>query len=132
MVIKVLIVDDTRTVRFQLKEMVAGMGYEVDEAADGVEALERVRESRPHIILMDVMMPNMDGIESCRRLKGDPATREIKVIMVTTKDNYQKVTEAFKARCDDCIMKPVKAAELKAKLETMSKMVRAISILRSL
>ena len=132
MTIKVLIVDDTRTVRHQLKSLVSEMGFEVDEAADGVEALTKIREDNPHIVLMDIMMPNMDGIECCRQIKGDPATRDAKVVMVTNKGEYQKVTESFKARCDDYIMKPIQESELREKIEEMAKRVNAIMTLRSL
>ncbi len=132
MPVKVLIVDDTRTVRYQLKALVSGMGFEVDEAADGAEALEKIREDKPHIVLMDIMMPEMDGIECCRRIKSNPETRDAKVVMVTNKGEYQKVTDAFKARCDDYIMKPIQESELREKLEEISKTVTAILTLRSL
>ena len=132
MAIKVLIVDDTRTIRFQLREMLGGRDFEVDEAGDGMEALERIRADKPHIVLMDIMMPNMDGIECCRRIKNDKSSKDIKVIMVSTKDEYPKITEAFKARCDDYITKPIKKIELLNKIDDLSKMVKAKMTLKSL
>lgn len=130
-IIKILVVDDTRTIRFHLKSLLSRMGFEVNEAYDGLDALASIKESKPHIVLMDIMMPNMDGIECCRQIKNNPETRDIKVMMVTTKDEYKKVTEAFRARCDDYITKPVEEEELKRKLDELSKMVRTVLTLRS-
>ena len=132
MAIRVLIVDDTRTIRFQLREMLAGKDFEVDEASDGMEALMKIKAHKPHIILMDIMMPNMDGIECCRRIKSDPSIKDIKVIMVSTKAEYLKITEAFRAHCDDYITKPVKESEFLSKLDELTKMVKAKMKLKSL
>jgi two-component system, OmpR family, alkaline phosphatase synthesis response regulator PhoP len=132
MSIRVLIVDDTRTIRYQIKEMLSGKDYELDEASDGLEALVRIGHNKPHIVLMDIMMPNMNGIECCKRIKGDASIKDIKVVMVTTKGEYQKVTEAFRAHCDDYITKPVKESELLSKMEEISRMISARMKLRSL
>ena len=132
MAIKVLIVDDTRTIRYQLREMLSGKEFELDEAADGVEALAKIRADPPQIVLMDIMMPNMDGIECCRRIKADPNMKDIKVVMVSTKSEYLKINEAFKAHCDDYITKPIKEIELSNKMKELSKMVHARMTLQSL
>ena len=127
---KVLVVDDTRTIRFQLREMLHRMKFEVMEASDGTDALIKIRGEKPHIVLMDIMMPNMDGIECCRRIKDDPKTKDIKVVMVTAKGDYAKVNEAFRARCDDFITKPVAENELASKLEDLSRFVHASMTLK--
>ena len=132
MAIKVLIVDDTRTIRYQIREMLAGTDYELDEATNGQEALLRIGQHKPHIILMDIMMPNMNGIECCKLIKSDEKTKDIKVVMVTTKGEYNKVTEAFRAHCDDYITKPIKQSELLSKMDEISKMVSARMKLRIL
>ena len=129
---KILIVDDTRTIRFQLRRLLSRYDFEVDEATDGVEALQKIREKKPDIVLMDIMMPNMDGIECCRHIKTDPKIRDVKVIMVTTKGEYEKFQAAFRAHCDDFLNKPVQEMELLGKLEELSKMVHVRSTLRSL
>ena len=122
---KILVVDDTRTNRFHLLGMLRRWNYDVAEATDGTEALMKIQEDKPHIVLMDIMMPNMDGIECCRRIKGDPATKDIKVVMVTTKGEIEKINEAFRARCDDYITKPVEEGELSGKLNELSSLVHA-------
>ncbi len=127
---KVLVVDDTRTIRFQLKEMLRRRRFDVTEASDGTDALLKIKADKPHIVLLDIMMPKMDGIECCRRIKGDPTTKDIKVVMVTAKGDYAKVNEAFKAHCDDYITKPVAEDELASKLDDLSRLVHASITLR--
>ena len=113
---RILLVDDTRTVVMAEKMMLAGQGFEIDTATNGLEALARVAELRPDLILLDIMMPGLDGIETCRRLKANEATRQIPVVMVTTKGERQKVEESFLAGCDDYLTKPLNKSELLAKV----------------
>ena len=129
---KILIVDDTRTIRFQLRAMLSSRGFDVEEAVDGVDALQKIRESKPDIVLMDIMMPNMDGIECTRNIKADPKISDVKVIIVTTKGEYEKFQAAFRAHCDDFLNKPVREMELMGKIEELSKMRHARATLRSL
>ena len=129
---KVMIVDDTRTIRFQLREMLIKMKFDVVEASDGMDALTKIDTLKPHIVLMDIMMPKMDGIECCKRIKGNPETKHIKVVMVTAKGDYKKVNEAFKAHCDDFVTKPVQEKELASKLDDLSKFIHASMTLKGL
>ncbi len=129
---KILIVDDTRTIRFQLRQLLLKNGYEIDEAVDGQDALEKIRLKRPDIVLMDIMMPNMDGIECCRTIKSTPGYSTIKVIMVTTKGEFDKFQAAFRAHCDDFVTKPVAEHELLEKIDDLTKMLRARATLRGL
>jgi CheY-like chemotaxis protein len=106
----VLIVDDQETVR----ELAAAilrryLGAELDEAADGAEALARVAERRPSLILTDLLMPGLDGAELARRLKADPATADIPIIAMSGSPNRD---EAQAAGCDDFIAKPFRPREL--------------------
>jgi len=112
----ILVVDDTETVLIFTKMMLAGQAAEVVVARNGMEALKRVEEQTPDLILMDIMMPELDGVETCRRLKGDPRTGGIPVVMVTTKGNPEKVEEAFAAGCDDYLTKPFGKLDLLAKV----------------
>jgi CheY-like chemotaxis protein len=128
---KVLIVDDTETMRLAERMMLAGEGYEIDIAEDGLDALNKIGIARPDLVLMDIMMPRMDGIECCRRIKSDEKTKDIKVVMVTTKSEYERVKEAFAAGCDDYITKPIDKTELISKLRDLMKFVSLRELLRS-
>jgi len=113
---RILVVDDTETVLVYTKMMLVGQPAEVVFARNGSEALRRVEEQPPDLILMDIMMPGMDGVEACRRLKSDPRTGAIPVVMVTTKGSPEKVEEAFAAGCDDYLTKPFGKLDLLAKI----------------
>jgi CheY-like chemotaxis protein len=128
---KVLIVDDTETMRLAEQMMLAGEGYEIDVADDGIEAINKIAISRPDLVLLDIMMPRMDGIECCRRIKADDRLKDIKVVMVTTKSEYERVKEAFAAGCDDYVTKPIDKNELISKLRDLMKFVSLRELLRS-
>lgn len=114
---KILLVDDTETVLMFEKMMLAGNGYEFLLARDGAHALEQVEKCRPDIILLDIMMPEIDGIEVCQRLKDNPKTRDIPIIMVTTKGQPELVEKAFLAECNDYLTKPLDKLELLTKIK---------------
>ncbi len=128
---KILIVDDTETMRLYEHMLLSGQGYDLDLAENGVEALEKIKENKPDLVLLDIMMPKMDGIECCRRIKSEDATREIKVVMVTTKSEYEKVKQAFAAGCDDYVTKPIDRVELLSKLKELLKFSELKQLLRS-
>ncbi len=115
---KVLLVDDTETVLLFEKTMLRATGHTLSTAKNGRLALEAVKDNRPDLILMDIMMPELDGIEACRALKSDPKTREIPVVMVTTKGEPVMVERAFEAGCDDYVTKPLDKMELLSKVNT--------------
>ena len=116
---KVLLVDDMRTVIMSEKMMLAGQGYEIETASDGLEAIAKVAAKKPDIILLDLMMPRMNGIETCERLKGDPETCDIPIIMVTTKGEKDKVQAAFAAGCNDYVTKPINKMQLLTKMRNL-------------
>ncbi len=118
---KILIVDDTETMRLFEHMLLSGQGYELEMAENGVEALEKIKLFQPDLVLMDIMMPIMDGIECCRRIKSDEKTKTTKVVIVTTKSEYVKVKEAFAAGCDDYITKPINRTELLSKTSELLK-----------
>jgi DNA-binding response OmpR family regulator len=97
------------------------LGHEVLTAADGAEALRLACERRPHLVLLDIMMPELSGIEVCRQLRADPRTRDTRIIMVSAVDAKRALEESIIAGADDFLAKPVHALEL---------MVRVRSILR--
>ncbi len=118
---KILIVDDTETMRLYEHMLLSGQGYELDMAENGVQALEKIGEFKPDLVLMDIMMPEMDGIECCRRIKSNDTTKNTKVVIVTTKSEYGKVKEAFAAGCDDYVTKPINRVELLSKMGELLK-----------
>ena len=90
---RALVVDDLAAERERLAGILRGAGWEVETAGSGVEAIERVRRARPNIVFMDIVMPQMDGFEACRRLASDPQTRTIPVVFVSTKN--QRVDQVW-------------------------------------
>lgn len=114
---KILVVDDskvaTMTVQLILKRE---KGYEVLEANDGVEGVRKATEELPDLILMDLMMPNMNGFEACRELRSQESTKNIPIIMVTTRSEADNVKTGFECGCNDYIYKPVDGAELLTKI----------------
>jgi two-component system, cell cycle response regulator DivK len=103
----ILAIDDNPINLKLLRVVLSGEGYEVCTAQDAEEALALLADSRPSLILMDLQLPGMDGLELTRRLKADPATRDIVIIAVTSyamKGDHQK---ALDAGCDDYVSKPI-------------------------
>ena len=116
---RILVVDDV-PVNIQLQRAyLEAMGYEVLEAEDGVQALEIAHKDRPDLILLDVMMPNMNGFEVCRRLKNDPATQFIPVVMVTALNEVSDRIRGIEAGADDFISKPFNKLELLARVRSL-------------
>ncbi len=115
---RILLVDDTETVLMFEKLMLQRTGYEIATAKNGKAALTSIAERRPSLVVLDIVMPEMDGIETCRRIKNDPVTRDIPVIMVTTKGEPERVEEAFVAGCNDYLTKPIDRIELLGKIRS--------------
>ena len=119
---RILIVDDNETNRDILRTRLGPQGYELLEAADGEETLKVVRERQPDLILLDVMMPKIDGIEVCRRIKADPALPFVAVILVTAKADTKDVVAGLEAGADEYLTKPVDQAALVARVKSMLRM----------
>ena len=114
----ILVVDDlARNIRL-LEALLEPRGYEVISAESGEEALERVRSQRVDLVLLDVVMPGMNGFEVCQRLRADESTRFLPVVMITASDERDK-TEAIEAGADDFIAKPFDQAELLARVRSL-------------
>lgn len=116
---KILVVDDIEQNVRLLDAVLSPRGYAVVTATNGVEALERVRAEQPDLILLDVMMPQMDGYETVRRLRADEATRFLPVVMVTSLDASQEKVKAIEAGADDFINKPFNQYELLARVKSL-------------
>lgn len=121
----ILIVDDTETNIDILLELLEG--YDVAVATDGMQALEIVSYEKIDLILLDIMMPNMDGYEVCRRLKSDDTTKDIPVIFITAKTDEQSIEKAYEIGGIDYISKPFKPKELLARVKTQLAMQALIT-----
>lgn len=118
---RVLVVDDEELNREIFEAMLAPFGYRVESARDGQEALEKVSEFEPDLILLDIMMPRMDGFEVLARLKEEPRTRGIPVVVVTALGGTEDRVEAFNRGADDFLSKPVDHMELRARVRSLLK-----------
>ena len=115
---KILLVDDSKTSLF-LERMILKKGsYEVVTACDGEEGVSKALAERPDLVLMDVVMPRMNGFEALKRLRSERATRDLPVIMVTTRGEGPNIETGFESGCNGYVTKPVDAAELLAKVRT--------------
>ena len=119
----ILAVDDLPANIRLLEAVLAPRGYEVVPAASGAEALELAASRRPDLVLLDIVMPEMDGYEVCRRLRDDPATRFLPVVMITASGDQEKV-KAIEAGADDFIAKPFVQAELLARVASLLRIKR--------
>jgi two-component system response regulator MprA len=113
------VVDDDSAVRESLERSLRFEGYRVAVAADGVQALDAVAEDRPDIVVLDVMMPRMDGLEACRRLRarGD----DVPVLMLTARDGLADRVSGLDVGADDYLVKPFALEELFARLRALSR-----------
>jgi len=115
----ILIVDDNPTNLDILQARLRANNYEVITAADGEAGLAMAREKQPDLMLLDIMMPKMDGIEVCRRIKGDPSLPFLPIIMVTAKADSKDVVAGLEAGGDEYLTKPVDHAALVARVKSM-------------
>ena len=114
---KVLVVDDERQIRDLLGEFLEREGYEVLLSSAGEEAIELAERKIPHAILLDVKMPGIDGIEVCKRLKAEPRTQFIPVIMITGYVDNKMV--AIESGADDFVNKPIDLVELGVRVKSI-------------
>jgi signal transduction histidine kinase len=115
----ILVVDDEPENRMLLEEMLIAEGYQVVTAVDGLEALAKVGADAPDLIFLDVMMPRMDGFELCRKLKADPATWFIPVVIVTALSEREDRIRGIETGADDFLSKPVHRWELVARTKSL-------------
>ncbi len=118
----VLVVDDNQQNLELLQAYLESIDCETVSAMDGIEALEVIAKEPPDLILLDVMMPKMSGFEVCKRLKNDPKTADIPVIMVTALNEFGDIERGIDSGTDDFISKPVNKLELLTRVKTMLKL----------
>jgi len=116
----VLVVDDNEQNRELLEAYLEDMpGIRLISATNGIEALKKVETDRPELILLDIMMPKMSGFEVCKRLKADPKTRDITVVMVTALNETSDVERAAECGTDDYLAKPIDRKALVAQVQSL-------------
>ncbi len=123
----ILVVEDEVPLLTLLRYNLEKQGFRVDEAADGEEALLRVAESRPDLVLLDWMLPALSGIEVCRRLRRRPATRDLPIIMVTARTEDQDAVRALDTGADDYISKPFAMDGLMARIRALLRRSGAVA-----
>jgi DNA-binding response OmpR family regulator len=114
--VKVLVVDDEHAIRQFLRTGLRYEGFEVHEAADGEEALRMAAHLRPDVVVLDLMMPGVDGYEVCRRLRGRP---DLAIIMLTARDELRDRVEGLDGGADDYLVKPFHFEELLSRIRTV-------------
>src|ERR1700709_2000768 len=115
----VLIVDDNPQNVELLQAFLESLPVKITTASDGVEALAKVAEQHPDLILLDVMMPQMSGFQVCKRLKSDPKTRDIQILMVTALNELGDIEQATECGTDDFVSKPVNKFELVTRVRSL-------------
>ena len=116
---KILVVDDSATERYILGEILTKQGYEVAFAESGELGVAKVRQERPDLVLMDVVMPGLNGFQATRAIAKDPETQDIPVILCTTKDQETDKIWGMRQGAKDYLVKPINAAELLGKIASL-------------
>jgi DNA-binding response OmpR family regulator len=116
---RILIAEDTPQAAELLEAYLSDGDFATRIASDGEQALREVAAWRPDLVLLDVMMPRISGFEVCKRLRADPATRQIGVLMITALDQPADIDRAVEAGTDDLLSKPINRAELMRRINAM-------------
>jgi two-component system phosphate regulon response regulator PhoB len=122
----VLVVEDEAALATMLRYNLEKQGYHVEEAADGQEALTRIAESPPDLVLLDWMLPTVSGLEVCRQIRRRPATRDLPVIMVTARAEDQDAVRGLNTGADDYIAKPFSIEALLARVRALLRRANAV------
>jgi DNA-binding response OmpR family regulator len=116
---KILVVDDEPLIRAQIGQTLKRFGHEIIEAGRGGDALTAARAEKPDLILLDLIMPDMTGIAVCEALRADPATQDIRIIVISGMDAKQALEESVIAGADDFLAKPIDALELSVRVRSI-------------
>ena len=121
---KVLIVDDEPTALTTMEAILTGDGYQLEYATNGSMAIEKAEQLLPDLILLDVMMPGMNGFEVCRRLRATPKLAEVPIIILTALDDRSSRLQGIEAGADDYLSKPFRLLEIRELIEKIIKETR--------
>ncbi|HRX81697.1 MAG: response regulator [Planctomycetaceae bacterium] len=119
---RILIADDNEPNRELLDAYLAGIDCETEIAVDGQDTLDKVASFKPDLILLDIMMPKLSGFEVCKKIKEDPASKQIMILMVTALNELGDIERAVTAGTDDFLSKPVNKVELTKRVQNMLKL----------
>ncbi|MCB9077070.1 MAG: response regulator [Anaerolineaceae bacterium] len=120
----ILIIDDQLSVRKSLEGLLIGQGYNLEFASNGFEGLEKASKVIPDLIMLDIMMPKMDGFEVCERLRNDPLLAEVPILMLTALDDLNSKVRGLEVGADDFLSKPFNSVELLARIRTVTRLNR--------
>lgn len=113
---KILVVDDSSTVTLMERMVLNRHAYDVVVASDGEEAIGVAKRELPDLILMDVVMPKMNGFDACKRIRQEESIHDVPIIMVTTRGEGMNVERGFESGCNDYVTKPINSTELLTKI----------------
>ena len=116
---RILLVDDEPDILEILEYNISSQGYQVKRARNGVEALAKASEWKPHLVLLDVMMPELDGIETCEQLRKNPNLSELVIVFLTARSEDYSQVAGLEAGADDYITKPIKPKVLLSKIKAI-------------
>jgi PleD family two-component response regulator len=119
-----LVADDNEDMRLMLRDLFRASGHEVAVVADGLEALASIKDREPDLVVLDNSMPNMTGLEVCRRLKENPFTARIPVLMLTAQSGVENKVEGFTAGADEYLAKPFDPRELRVRVSALLRLVQ--------
>ncbi len=122
--IKVLVVDDEPNIILSLDFLIRKAGYELYIARNGQEALHTAQEHKPQIIVLDIMMPDIDGFEVCKRIKANPDTSEARIIFLSAKSKIEDVKKGMELGADDYITKPFSTKHLMEKIKEIAEKIK--------
>lgn len=119
--IKILVVDDEKDILELLEYNLLNEGYKVYTALDGTEAIEKMKQNKPQVVLLDIMMPKLDGIETCRRMREMPEGKDCSIIILTARSEEYSEVAGFEAGADDYISKPIKLRVLLSRIKAVTR-----------
>jgi len=112
---KILLIDDS-DITLGVEKHILRSSYDIITAKDGEEGLRKARDEKPDLILCDVVMRNLDGFETCRRLRADPLTKAVPIILVTSQSSESMMVNGYESGCSDYVTKPIQPVELLEKV----------------